>query len=136
MKITVELDGRKYIFAFKNVHAVDEGYPMGPTTYYTPVILAENGAQLIEMEEVSFYGCGNIFFGVLKAWYKQMFDKLLQYEAEHIYPKYSTEMNIIGEKKRYKGEQKFFNPDGKQYIEGPTGPTGPQCRFGSTTSQE
>ena len=136
MKITVELDGRKYIFAFKNVRAVDEGYPMGPTTYYTPVILAENGAQLIEMEEVSFYGCGNIFFGVLKAWCKQMFDRLLQYEAEHLYPNYGTDINIVGEKKYIKGEQKFFNPDGKQYKEGPTGPTGPQCRFGSTTSQE
>lgn len=112
MKISVKVDNKSFIFTFKNVKSVDNGYPMGATIYYTPVIIDESTSkEVVVLEETSFYGCGNWFWSVLRAWYSKMFMALLDYLYVNNHNENLVKPNIQGEVLEIISED-YYNPKG------------------------
>lgn len=97
MKISIELDGHKYTFAFKNVKEVsDIGWNK---CYYTPIILDEEGKEILELPETKSGSCSHEHYFTLFNACVDMLKELLKWKnsPDSSYPYPNLAINQIGE---------------------------------------
>lgn len=97
MKISIELDGHKYTFAFKNVKNIsDIGWNK---CYYTPIILDEEGKEILELQEIKSVGCSHEHHFTLFNACIDMLKELLKWKnsPDSPYPYPNLSINQIGE---------------------------------------
>lgn len=136
MKISIELDGHKYTFAFKNVKNIsDIGWNK---CYYTPIILDEEGKEILELQEIKSVGCSHEHHFTLFNACINMLKELLKWknspDSPYSYPNLS--INQIGETikgeteefRKYREEHERFVKEHPNVVQGQKGP---ECRFHS-----
>lgn len=136
MKISIELDGHKYTFAFKNVKEVsDIGWNK---CYYTPIILDEEGKEILELPETKSGGCSHEHYFTLFNAYVDMLKELLKWKnsPDSPYPYPNLAITQIGETEHSETEEfrKMLEEHerfAKEHHNVVRGQKGPECRFHS-----